>query len=302
MKSIPIALQSHLDQDATTWCRLMRVACKDGTVIGFTDLDADVTYDDGNGAVTYRADMGAELSRYQGTADLSVDNAEVMGWVSPDGITEAQIRSGLLDYARVRIYRVNYMDLTQGHEILASGTAGETGFTQNSFRAEFRSLTQQLRQPISNVDSLTCRARFGSKPLGTVTEQPTERFPCNKDWVWVAGTVTSIGSDPRRLFTDSALAQPADHFEFGVVEWLTGQNAGAQMEVDAFAFGGGITLALPLAYPIVAGDTFRIRQDCSKEFAYCRDVHNNVLNNRSEHLIPVADGGANLIPGAQISR
>lgn len=294
MKSIPIALQSHLDQDATTLCQLVRVETKDGEVLGFTDLDADVIYDDGNGSVTYVAENGFTPSRHQASADMAVDNAELSGVVQSGGITEAQIRAGLFDYAKVRIYRVNYMDLTQGHEIIATGTAGETHFSANGWRTEFRSLTQQLKQPISNLYSLTCRVPFGSAK-------------CGKSFTWVSGTVTSVGTNTRLTFTDSALTQADAYFDGGVVEWLTGNNAGAQMEVETHA-SDTITHALPLAYAIQAGDTFRVRKDCSK-------VHDDADNGctfhwgtdwplhfRGEPLIPVSDGGSNMAPGAQITR
>lgn len=284
MKSIPIALQAHYDEPATTTCFISRVACKDGPVLGFTSLDADLTYDDGDGPVVYRADNGFRADRMQQTADLAVDNTELHGWVSDTGITEKQIRAGLFDYARVRIYRVNYLDLAAGHEIIATGTAGETTFSNGGWKLEFRSLTQQLKQPISTLYSLTCRAQFGDAK-------------CKKPFVWVPGDVTSVdGTEPARVFASTVDATDG-HFRLGVVEWLTGDNAGAQMEVDAQT-GGAITLALPMPYAIKPGDEFRIRQDCDKTKEMCREVHNNLLNMRAEPFIPV-DGGKSLIPGAQ---
>lgn len=288
MKSIPIALQSHLDQDATTTCLLLRVETKDGTVYGFTSLDADVVYDDGDGSVTYRADNGFTPERLQTSADLNVDNTDLQGWVSSDGITEQQIRAGLFDYAQVRCYRVNYMDLSAGHEVYMVGTCGETTYTRNGWKTEFRSLTQQLKQPIAKLYSLKCRAKFGDAQ-------------CGKALTWTAGTVTAVdGTEPDRIFTATGLSAADGFYDLGVVEWLTGDNAGAQMEVDTYTDPANVvTHALPLAYPIQVGDTFQIRQDCTKELAYCRDTHNNVVNFRGEPYIPT-DGGLSMVPGAQV--
>lgn len=303
MKSIPIALQGHYDEGATTTCLLTRVACKDGTVIGFTSLDADLTYDDGLGPVVYRASNGFEMDRMQETADLAVDNTDLRGWVTADGITEAQIRSGLFDYARVRIYRVNYLDLSAGHEVIAAGTAGETKFSRGGFAIEFRSFTQQLKQTISNAYSLTCRAKFGSQPIGTGGEQPEERFPCGKTWTWTAATVTAVDAlEPDRVFTVSGLASAIVP---GVVEVLTGQNAGAQMEVDGFD-AGELTLSLPLPYVLAPGDTLRYREDCSKVWddATAGCLHHwgteRPLHFRGEPFIPV--DGKSSVPGAEIVR
>jgi uncharacterized phage protein (TIGR02218 family) len=309
MKSIPIALQAHYDEDACTTCQLTRVETKDGTVYGFTDLDADVIYDDGDGSVTYRAENGFTPSRQQASADIAVDNAELAGIVSDTGITMQQIRAGLFDYARVRIYRVNYMDLTHGHEIIATGTAGETRFSDSGFRVEFRSLTQQLKQPLSPGYSLTCRARHGSMPIGTDDGSFEEAHPCGKALVWHAGTITSLGSNAKRIFIASALAQTGDYFSPGVVKITSGPNAGAEMEVDSYdGATKTITLALPLAYALTPTTTFDIRQDCSK-------VHDDadhgclyhwgadwIYHFQGEPDIPVSDGGANMIPGAQITR
>ena len=292
MKSIPVALQSHLDGDATTLCLLTRIACKDGTVIGFADLDVDIAYDDGDGTVTYEAENGGLApQRLQASSDLTVDNTELQGWVSSSGITEAQIRAGLFDYAQVRIYRVNYMDTSDGHEIVATGTAGETVFSANGWKTEFRSLVQQLRQPISKLYSLTCRAKFGDAQ-------------CGKSFTWVSGTVSSVGTETDRMF-DSGVSGADDLYNLGVVEWLTGDNAGGQMEVDDFG-SGEFVLSLAMPYAIQVGDTFRVRKDCNKEWDDASNgclfhwAGDRALHFRGEPHIPVADGGASMIPGTEI--
>ncbi|KGQ19938.1 gene transfer agent FAD/FMN-containing dehydrogenase [Lysobacter dokdonensis DS-58] len=298
MKQIPASLVTHLSGDTTTHCLLLRVLTKSGDLYGFTNLDVDVTYNpatvdpystgDDWGSASHRADNGFTPERMQATADLSVDNTELQGWVAETGITEQQIRAGLFDYAKVRVYRVNYMDLTQGHELVLAGTCGETTFSRNGWKAEFRSLTQQLKQPLSQLYSIKCRAKYGDAR-------------CGKAFVWTAGTVTSVGSETDRIFTDTSIAQADDFYALGVVEWLTGDNAGAQMEVDS-QISDEVTMALPLPYPIQIGDTYQIRQDCDKTREMCRDTHANLVNFRGEPDIPIADGGTLMVPGAYIRR
>lgn len=304
MKQIPAALVSHYQLDATTTCLLTRVRCKNGTLLGFTDLDVDVVYDpaavdpggtgDDWGLLTHVAENGGlTMARMDAGADLTVDNTELSGVVNDTGITEAQIRAGLFDYAQVRIYRVNYMDLSQGHELVAAGTAGETQFSENGWRTEFRSLVEQLKQPVIDLYSLTCSAKFGDAK-------------CGKVFTWESGTVTSVGTDTQRSFT-ADITPANDYYALGVVEWLTGANAGAQMEVDSNT-GGAFNLSLPMAYAVAVGDTFRVRKDCNKVWD---DASNGCSfhwgADRANHFrgfpdIPVADGGASMIPGAQISR
>ncbi len=54
MKSLPPALQAHLDTGATTlgWC--WRLTRRDGTMLGFTDHDRDLAFD----ATTFAAATG----------------------------------------------------------------------------------------------------------------------------------------------------------------------------------------------------------------------------------------------------
>lgn len=305
MKSIPIALQSHLDQDATTTCFLLLVECVGafaGTIIGSTTLDEDITYDAGGGSnglgpVTYGASNSFSVDRLETTGDLSVDNTELHGWVSQAGITEAQIRAGIFNFARITIYRVNYMDLSQGHEIWAYGLFGRAIYTQNRWKTEYRSLIQVLKEPYVDLYSKTCTTQFGSPQ-------------CGKSFVWNTYTVTSVnGIEPDRIFSAAAMAEPEGTYDLGVIEVLTGDNTGAQMEVRNHASdtsAGTLTLALGLPVAMQVGDSFRVREDCSKVWGDADHgcLHHwgtdRALHFRGQPLIPTADGGASMIPGAQL--
>ncbi len=289
MRNIPIDMVADFQRDATTFCRLVKVVCKDGTRLAFTTLDSPLQFDDGVDNLLYSALNGIQPSRFETTGDLSVDNAEMVGWVQPEGITEQQIRAGLFDYARVIVYKVNYLNPAPGRMVIEqAGRCGQTKFSSSSFSVEFRSKTQQLRQPVGDLFSLTCRRVFG------------DAF-CGKPVVWEEGTVTEVDpTQPDRAFTGDIVDEPNGGYALGVVEWLTGSNAGVQMEVETFA-AGEVALDLMLPYAVEVGDTFRIRQDCGKTREWCRDVHDNILNMDAEPDTPVADGVAAQIPGGQTS-
>lgn len=305
MKNIPAPLQAHLDQDATTTCFLLLIECVGsfaGTVIGSTTLDENLVYDAGGGSaglgpITYGAANSFSVDRLETTGDLSVDNTELHGWVADSGITEAQIRAGIFDFARISIFRVNYMDLTQGHEFWGGGFFGRKIYTRNRWDTEYRSLLQLLKETQSDLYSVNCPVKFGSPQ-------------CGKTFTWATYTVTEVdGTEPDRIFSASAMAEADDFYQLGVVDVLTGENAGAQMEVrgnNSDSNAGTVTLALGLPVAMQVGDTFRIRKDCSKEW---NDALNGCLYHwgsdrglhfRGQSLIPVADGGAMMVPGAQL--
>lgn len=290
MKLIPIRLHSHLKEYATTWCYIMRVECVGryaGVVRGFSGLDWPIRYDDGQGEVLYKSDNGFMPAQFQRQADFGVDNTDIVGWVTDEEISEQDILAGIFSSAKVTIYRVNYMDLDAGHEVVDYGTFGETEFNENRWKCEFRSLMQQAKQPFTEVYSLTCRNQYGDQK-------------CKMPFEWFTATVTEIGEDEMLMVVAPELTQGSGYFVPGVMEVLTGANAGADMDIDEFLTGGYIRLALPMPLPFQVGDEFRIRRDCDKLFTTCQD-RGNVLEFRGEHLTPVADTGLQ-VPGAYVNR
>lgn len=292
MKIISPELMAHKRLPATTLCRLLLVICKDATVFGFTDLDLDVTYDDGQGSQVYEASHGFMPSAIQLDGGLAVQNADLTGLIATldTGIDKDVIRSGKLDGATVKIYQVNYVDLTQGHEWLAYGNLGQVTYQDGEYIAEFRSRSQVLKQiNVCQAYSLTCRAQYGDAK-------------CGKALAWVDGTVTAQAPETTVSFTDSSLTQTAGYFVPGIVEFLTGQNAGWSVEVTAFV-GGTVSLLLPVYYPILVGDTYRIRIDCNKhsDESGCKSADRWGTewwaHFRGEPNIPVGD--AVQTPGAQ---
>lgn len=290
-KRIPIALQEHKDSRATTLTLIMKVSCVGkykGVVRGFTQLDDDVLYDDGKGPLLYKCDQGLTPSVIDTSADFGVDNAEMGGWVQEDELSESDIFAGMFDFAEVTIYEVNYNDLRQGHhEIVASGTFGQTRFNENRWWMEWRGLQQIAKQPYGECYSLTCRAAYGSERCGLPLE-------------WIDVTVTAVSPDfPDRIFSIAGIeGEPDGKFVPGVVRVVEGLNAGREMEIDAQDEESDIRLALPMAYPFAIGDKLRIRIDCDKTFETCK-ARGNQLRFRGEHHTPVSDPSL-FVPGANM--
>jgi uncharacterized phage protein (TIGR02218 family) len=303
-KFIPPDLLAHYRQDAVTVCLLTRIKCKDGTLQGYTDLDVSVTYDPANvdpgntgddwGPLVHKASNGgAYLAQLQTAANLSVDNSEVTLLPGTESISVEQALSGFYDNADVRFYRVNYMDLSMGHECVAVGKLGNCRVSGQVAIVEYRSLTQQLKQPDSRLYLIPCEHKFGSPR-------------CGKNFTWTSGEVTSVDPTNALRIFGTDLAPTDDFYVPGVIEWLTGDNAGKQMEVDQNT-GGTFALSLPMLFAIQIGDTFRVRQDCSKIWGdaehgciYHYDAATRALKFGGYPDIPVADGGVAMIPGGQV--
>lgn len=306
MRNIPIALQDHYDTRVTTCCRLLRIKPRTGPQIGFCSTNIGLTYDAGDGAgpIEYRMDSGFDPSAYVSTGDTAVDNGEALLLLKPGmSINEVQVLGGLLDGAEFWIYEVNYRDLTPGNHVeIAYGLLGRprVGAKGRTVALELRQLLDALRQEPWEKWQIRCRVRqFGSQP-------GEERFPCRYDATgeWVEDVeVTSVGLEVGRTFTASALAQAANYFAPGILEWVSGDNAGFRFAIEEFQAGGTISQLILALYPVQEGDSFRLRRDCTRNWAghnSC-ETFGNRLNYRGEPKIRPAEAVKARAPGAEIT-
>jgi len=158
MKTVGSSLNTHIQGEVTTLATCWKITRTDGTAFHFTDHDVDITYD-GN---TYKAETGYKRTAIENNSKLAVDNLDVEGIFDSSEITEADLRAGLFDYATVRIFIVNWNDLSQGEIKMRKGWLGEVTLTrQGLFKAELRGLTQALSQRIGEVYTPECRADLG---------------------------------------------------------------------------------------------------------------------------------------------
>jgi hypothetical protein len=189
-------------------------------VLGFTTSQRDIVFD----GVTYVAMTAYDASDVASASDLAVDNLEVAGMLRSPFITEADMDAGLWDFARIKISRVNYMDLSMGEHILRVGTLGEVSVDRHRFKAEFRGMLQPLTTVIGELTSPSCRAVLGDARCKVDLYNFT-----------VSGTLTGVGADNRTM-RDSARTEP-------------GPSAGIAITGITRANPGVVTLASDLGEP-----------------------------------------------------
>lgn len=313
MRNIPAALQTHLDSGATTLTYLMRIdpAQPGFASVGITMGNTLITYDDGDGDLDYDPAIGMVPATLSFSSEMDVDNSQQQHLVPEFDlpISEADLVSGAYDFARFRVYLVNYEDLGAGHINITDGQLGRMTVQDGlAFTSELTAKSKELKQSIVEKDSLTCRAIFGSQPIGTGGGVVEQRFPCGFDAesIYVAATVTSVGFETNRTFTASSLGQATNYFVPGMLRWVAGANAGRSYEVEGFTSGGLINLAFETMFPVQIGDTFEIRQDCTKWKDGDRGCKYHFgepdwkLHYRGEPLIPVQDSDQLNTPGATV--
>lgn len=285
MKNIPITLLSSFQKPGRSTCFLVKIVETNGTVTGYTTLDAIVRVNDGVHDVVYDPDQELRPQNIENMSDMEVDNTELVGWFQ-DAV-EKKVLSGMFNSAEITIYRASYLNLNYGLEVVAYGRVGRVEYSASSAgkrKIEYRSMTQQMKQKVNDQFSLTCIVPFGSED-------------CGMPLVWHAGTVDDVEDNFLR-FKIAGVAAANGFFDLGMVIFDTGDNATYDMEVESWTSDGWVTLSFVTPFEILNGVSVRIRQDCNKTADACK-AYGNIVNMRAEHLTPVQDQ-ALMVPGAYI--
>ena len=272
MKTLSNELSAHLAGEVTTLAQCWKLTRRDGTLLGFTDHDADITYD----SQLYQAASGLTPSAVESQASLAVDNLDIEGMLEAETITEADILAGRYDFAEIETFIVNYADLTQGKLELRRGWLGEVQLNKQHFIAEVRGLTQKLAQHIGELYSPICRARLGDSRCGVDLSSYT-----------VTGTLTAVESAAQS--SDSSRTEAAGTYDHGLLTMSSGANSGLSREVKFHQSGGELILVLPFPYELQLGDSYSLTQGCDKTLSTCMNRYDNAINFRGEPHVPGVD-------------
>jgi len=290
MKSISAALAAHYAATVQTTAVLWRITLTNGLVHYFTDHDRDVVYE----GSTYLASGGYDATDIQSTAALNVDNLELSGLLTLS-VSRDDLLSGVWGHALIEIRRVNYLDLSMGHEWLKTGRLGETTVAENGFRAEIRGLMQALQRNIGELTSPVCRYDLGDSRCTKVLTDYTATGAVVSSVVDQRTIITNLASFTVRLTPSTTGAPPNDYFQGNKITWLTGDNAGVSREIESYtASSQRLVLAVGMYYTIQPGDTFTAIAGCNKLLktgagAYlgdCKIKFGNVVNFGGEPEVP----------------
>lgn len=256
----------------THMAQCWKITRTDGQVFAYTSADFVVAY----GGVDHQpCDSLAAAANQLGAELGSVGDTELMGIISDDGITEADLANGLFEDADVEIWMVPWADDGTTAWRLSKGIITSVEHGRVSYQAEVLTPGARLQQkPLLEFVTPGCRYELGD-----------DRCQFDIYSATVAGDVTAVAtadassSASFRVFYDTARTEESDYFEGGIVEWQTGANAGAQSEVKEYDLSTGrIILWDPLAEAIEVGDVYTIRPGCGKDPDTCKNRFNNYVN------------------------
>ncbi len=271
MKQISAELKAHIQEELTSLVTCWVLTRRDGVRMAFTTHDKPIEFDN----LTFSPTNSFLPSMVGSSNGLNVDNLEVHSFLSSDGITEKDIRAGLFDHSIISIFQVNWQDLSQGKISIRHGWLGEFIVKDKNFTVEIRGLTQKLQQNIGHVFSPECRADLGAQDCYVNLAQFTEK-----------GTVTEVASPDS--FKDNTRNEQVGWYDYGMVRWVIGANAGIKAEVKNFT-AGQFVLFDDLPEPVSVGDVYICITGCDKRATTCKVKFQNFDNFKGETAIPGTD-------------
>jgi uncharacterized phage protein (TIGR02218 family) len=277
MRSIDPELQARLDGGATRLCRCWLVKRRDGAELGFTDHDADVSFD---GAL-FRASSGMDATALASATGLSVDNAQAAGALSSASVSEEDVRAGKYDDAEIRHWLVDW-ERPDLRVLLFKGRFGEIRRSDGAFEVELRGLAEALNTPVGRRVLRSCDRALGDAKCRFDTSLPG----FSGEGIVESGTASG--------FVASGLDEFAEGwFAHGALTWLSGGNAGeiGAVKVDRTGSAGVRTLGLwqNAGRPVAAGDRFKVVAGCDRRAETCRGKFDNFLNFRGFPHLPGDD-------------
>lgn len=293
MRSVSPSMQAKLDASASTFCNCWRLARKDGTVMGFTDHDRDLSF---NGVV-FRASSGLAATQVEAGVGFGPGSSEILGALQTDSLTESDLAGGLYDGASVEVWLVDWSNV-EDRLLLDVATIGEVKRSEFSFNAELRSLAHLFDQQRGDSFQRACAADLGDARCKFNLATP--------GFTTTGAVVSSTGGV---IAANLAGSFDAGFFTGGRLTFTSGANAAARVTIKSHTQSGmsaKFAFWTPLAGAISAGDAFEVVAGCDKAPATCQQKFDNFPNFRGfphmpgndrviaypSSLAPTMDGGS----------
>ena len=266
-------LAAALASGCTTLCRCVRLTRKDGTVIGFTDHDAELTF----GGTRFMPTDGFEASEESAALGPAAGEWDLRAAFTDDRLTDRDLQDGRYDGARIETFLVDWRDPAV-HDLLSTGTLGDVSRRDTVFQAEVRGPFAAFDRVRGRVFGARCDADLGDARCGVDLDDPAHS---------AMATVTDLPQGNVLAF-DGLSAYAQDHFTGGTVQ-LDGHDP---LRIRAHTLQDTRTLLTLWHSPpsaLAIGSNVTIRAGCDKSFATCQAKFANSINFRGFPHMPGDD-------------
>lgn len=240
-----------------------------GAAVRLTHYPVDLTMSNGQ---VYQSFQGYEFSGYEAGTDMSPRAVDLQGILGASGISREAIASGVYDNARCYLFATSWAAPVEDEEQITASILGKTQMIDDKFIVEEMVLVEALNQSVGNTYTSSCQKTFGNSTGPLITR-------CNKALAPLTVTGVLTGVTSRLICRDSARAEAADWFGYGLLSFTSGANAGLKpIQVKRSEADGTLELFEAMPYPMAIGDAYTLIPGCRKRLSDCRDKWANVPN------------------------
>lgn len=258
-----------------------RIERRDGVVLRFTDHDTDLVVD----GETYTPTGGFNAAARERVEGVDAGNSEIVGVLTSDAITHADLLAGKYRRATIREIVVDWRFPFAGKHDEHEYIIGETTFSRQTWVAQLEGLASRLRIRVGRTQSRRCDVQeLGDARCGADLS----------DKIQVGVAVTAIDVDRKQFQTDALVSFPSGYYDDGKIEWtsLPGREGfeGAISGVKSWTTVNA-TLALQIRTPfaIEVGDEFTLTPGCDRQFSTCQTKFENHKRFRGVPRLPGND-------------
>lgn len=271
-----LAFYNRLAQTRTKYTECIKITRPDGMIYRFTALDENLLVQEEDlQFYTYKSADSFKLTALENQSGLVVSNMNVDAIVSDDSITEDALIAGLFDFSNVELFIAYWAGPNLGTLPLRTSWIGEITLKGPMFTADLRGIAQKLQQIFVSTTSLECRYTFADSKCGLPRATYTR-------------TVTITSKTSNDIFNANIATIDQNKFQWGLATWVTGNNAGGQMEIIR-NYGTRVQLFLPMPFDINIGDQLQLVYGCDKTFTTCLKNYLNIRRFGGEPFLASSD-------------
>lgn len=271
------AMKEAVSKDVTTLCYCWKLTRKDGLVLGFTDHDQQLEFEN----TLFRPNTGFIAKEAETVLGLSIGNSEIEGALDAAEISQIDLSSGLYDAASVALYLVNWETPVE-FSLLRTSYISRVEQTDGVWRAELEGFAADYSIKRGRLYRRNCDAEVGDARCGLQLGSNTFSGQ---------GAIVSLQSALEFAAADVSHFE-SGWFNDGIIHWTSGANANKTTRVSAHIKNGAdVVLTLrdqPMA-PLAVGDGFNVVSGCDKRFETCKGKFSNSLNFRGFPHMPGND-------------
>lgn len=179
MRIVPEEMAARMASGAATLCHVWLLRRADGTRLGFTDHDGNLTID----GVRCRADSGWTAGAAESAVGLAAGAASAAGALDDEAITEDEIAAGAFDGAAIELWRVDW-ERPDLRVRLWTATLTRIRREGGRFTADLEGPLGVLERVVGRTYGRMCDARLGDARCGVAVDAGAT---CDGRWTTCVG-------------------------------------------------------------------------------------------------------------------